>query len=77
MRVTVLPVIIGALGTILKSLVRRLEELEIGGRAGTIQIFLRSARILRRVLETLGDLLSLELFVEDYQLILMGKARKA
>ena len=42
----------------------KLEELEIGGRrAETIQIisFLRSARILRRVLEICGDLLSLRL----------------
>ena len=37
----------------------RLEELEIRGRIETIQItaLLRSARILRSVLETLGDLL--------------------
>ena len=31
MRVTVIPMIIGALGTVPKGLVRRLEELEVGG----------------------------------------------
>ena len=51
---SVIPVVIHALGTISKGLVRVLEELEIGGRVETIQTtaLLRSARILRRVLET-------------------------
>ena len=63
MKVTVIPIVIGAFGTISKCLVRRLEELEIGGRAESLQTtgLLRSARILRRVLETCGDLLSLTL----------------
>ena len=52
-----------ALGTISKGLVQVLEELKIGGRAETIQTtaLLRLARILRRVLKTWGDLLSLRL----------------
>ena len=33
MKVTVIPIVIGALGTIPKGFVRGLEELEIGGRA--------------------------------------------
>ena len=42
------------LGTILKGLVKGLDELEIGGRAGTIQttVLLKLVCILRRVLET-------------------------
>ena len=36
MAVTVVPIVISALGTILKSLVRGLEELEIGGQAEII-----------------------------------------
>ena len=42
-----------ALGTVPKGLVKKLKKLEIGERAETIQAtaFLRSARILRRVLE--------------------------
>ena len=61
--VTVIPIIIGALETIPKGLVKEQEELEIRGRAQTIQTtaLLRSARILRIVLETWGDLLSLRL----------------
>ena len=60
MMVTVISIVIGALGTISKGLVKGLKELEIGGRAETIQTpaLLRSARILRWVLETRGDLLS-------------------
>ena len=43
--------------------IRELEELDIGGRADSIKTteLLRSARILRRVLKTCGDLLSLSL----------------
>ena len=55
MIVTVIPIVIG--------LVRELEELKIGGRIESIQTtaLLRSARILRRVLETWGNLLSIRL----------------
>ena len=63
MKVTIVPIVIGALGTITKGLLKDLEDLEIGGRVETIQTpaLLRTARILRRVLETRGDLLSLKL----------------
>ena len=52
-----------ALGTILKNLLKGLGELEIRRRIETIQTtgFLRSAGILRRILETWRDLLSLRL----------------
>ena len=54
MKVTIVPIVIGALGTITKGLLKGLEDLEIGGRTETIQTtaLLRTARILRRVLET-------------------------
>ena len=63
MKVTIVPIVIGALGTITKALLKGLEDLEIGGRVETIQTtaLLRRARILRWVLETCGDLLSLKL----------------
>ena len=35
-KVTVIPIITGSLGTVSKGLVKGLEELEIGGRAETI-----------------------------------------
>ena len=67
MRVTVIPSGIGALGTISKVLSKRQEKLEIGGRI-EIQTteLLRSARILRIVLET----------VKDHQLKLVWKILK-
>ena len=63
MKVTIVPIVISALGTITKGLLKGLEDLEVGGWVETIQTtaWLRPARILRRVLETWGDLLSLKL----------------
>ena len=63
MKVTVIPIVIGVLGTVTERLVQELEELKMRGRVETTQTIalLRSARILRRVLETWGDLLSLKL----------------
>ena len=63
MKVSIVPIVIGALGTITKGLLKGLEDLEIGGRVETIQTtaLLKTARILRRALETWGDLLSLKL----------------
>ena len=54
MKVTIVPIVIGALGTVNKGLLKCLEDLEVGGRVVTIQTtaLLRTARILRRVLET-------------------------
>ena len=63
MKMTVIQTGIGAHGTIQKGLVRGLEELEIGEWAETIQTaeLLRSAWILRIVLETWVDFLLLRL----------------
>ena len=63
MQVTIIPIVIGAFGTVTKGLLKGLEDLEVGRRVENIQTttFLRTARILRRVLETWGDLLSLRL----------------
>ena len=54
MKVTVIPIVIGAFGTVTKGLLKGLEDLEVGGRVETIQTtaLLRTTRILRRVLET-------------------------
>ena len=62
MKVTIVPIVVGAFGTITKGLLKGLEDLEVGGRVETIQItaLLRMARILRQVLETWGKLLSLK-----------------
>ena len=53
MRVTMIPIVLGTLRAVPKSLEKRLEVLEIRGRMKTIptKALLRSARILRRVQE--------------------------
>ena len=62
-KVTIIPIMIGAFATVTKSLQKVLDDLEVGGPVETIQTtaLLRTARILRMVLETWGDLLSLKL----------------
>ena len=62
MKVIIIPIVTGAFGTVTNGLKKGLENLDIRGRVETIQTttLLRSARILRRVLETWGDLLSLK-----------------
>ena len=54
MKVTVIPIVTGALGTVTRELVQGLEDLEIRGQLETIPTtaLLGSARLLRRVLET-------------------------
>ena len=54
MKVTIVPIVIGAFVTITKGLLKGLEDLEVGGRVETIQMtaLLRTARILRQALET-------------------------
>ena len=66
MKVTIIPIAIGAFCTVTKGLLKGLEDLEVGGRVQTTQTtaLLKMARILRRVLETWGDLLLLNLYRE-------------
>ena len=54
MQVTIIPIVIVAFGTVTKRLPMGLEVFEVRGRVETIKTtdLLRSARILRRVLET-------------------------
>ena len=49
MKVTIIPIVIGAFGTVTKGLLKGLENLEVGGRVETIQAttLLRTARLLR------------------------------
>ena len=49
MLVTIIPIVIGAFGTVNKGLLKGLEDLEVGGRVDTIQTtaLLRTARIRR------------------------------
>ena len=54
MKVTIIPIVIGVFATVTKGLLKGLEDLEVGRRVETTQTTesLRTARILRRVLET-------------------------
>ena len=63
MKLTIIPIVIDAFGTVTKGLLKGMEDLEFGGRVETIKIIalLKTVIILRRVLETCGDLLSLNL----------------
>ena len=58
MKVSIVPIVIGAFGTVTEGLLKGLEDL-----VETIQTtsLLKTARTLRKVLETWGDLLSLKL----------------
>ena len=57
MKAPIIPIVIGAFGTVTKGLLKGLEDLEVHGQVGAIQTtaLLRMARILRRVLETWRD----------------------
>ena len=55
MKVTIITIVIGAFGTVIKGFLKGLKDLVVGGRGGeTIQTteLLRTARALKRVLET-------------------------
>ena len=66
MKVTIIPIVIGAFETVTKGLLNGQEDLEVGGRGETIQTttLLRTAGILISILETQTP-------VKDYQLTLM------
>ena len=51
MKVTIVPIVIGAFGTITKGLLKGLEDLEVDKQVETIQTtaLLRTPRILRRI----------------------------
>ena len=63
MKVSIVPIVIDTFGTVIEGLVMSLEDLEVGGRVETIPTTatLKTARILRRVLENRGDLMRLKL----------------
>ena len=54
MKVTIIPIVIDAFGTVTKGLLKGLDDLEVEGRVETIQTtaLLRTVRTLRRVLDT-------------------------
>ena len=75
MKVTIIPIVIGAFGSVTKGLLKGLEALEVGGGVETIQTtaLLRMARILKRMLSpgVLNRLAVAQTPVKDDQLTLM------
>ena len=63
MKVTVIPIVIGELGTVTKVLVQRLEDLEIRGQVEISPIYsiVQIGQNTEKALENCGDLLSLKL----------------
>ena len=63
MKVPIIPIVIGASGSLSKRSLKGLEDFDVGVRVETILTtkLLGITRILRRVQETSGDLLSLKL----------------
>ena len=70
MKVTIIPIVIGAFGTVTKGLLKGLEDLEAGGREENIQTttLLRTARILKRDLRRIA---ATQTPVKDHQLKLI------
>ena len=68
MKMTIVLIVFGAFGTITKGLFKGQEDMEVGKRVETTQM-LRTARILRRVLET-------QILVKNHQLTPMWKTLK-
>ena len=68
MKVTVIPIVFRPLGTVPKNLEKRLKEVEIIDKIDTIQTIalLRLVGILRNVLDTWDDQLSLELHWKSF-----------
>ena len=66
LKMTIIPIVIGAFDRVTKGLLKGLEDLEVGGRVETIQTIaiLRTAKILRTILETQNSM-------KDHSLTLM------
>ena len=60
-----MPIVVSVLVTVIERLLKWLKNLEIIWQMDTIQILLRTARMLKRVLQIWGDLLSLGLQWKD------------
>ena len=73
MMMMMIPIVIGALCTVTKGLNQELEFLELNVETIQTTVLFRSARILRRILETWGDLPSLKPRVKNHQVTLVRK----
>ena len=74
MKVTVIPVVVGALETVSKNQVKRLEKKQKNIETIQTTALLKSVKILKRVLETRENLLLLQW--KHHQLEVMWETRK-
>ena len=75
MQVTIIPIVIGAFGTVTKVLLKGLEDLEFGGRVNIqTTALLITARILRSVLEAFWRLAVTQTPVKNHQLNADGES---
>ena len=78
MKMMIIPVVIGALGTIPKGLVKGLEDLKIRGQVKTI-LTTALLRLVRILIKTPGDLRRLavtQTLVKNHQLMVVWKTLK-
>ena len=73
MKVTIIPIVIGAFGTVTEGLLKGVEDLKVSGRVETIQTttLLRTARIIQKSPGDSRRLALTQTLVKDDQLTLM------
>ena len=76
MKVTIIPIVIGAFGAVTKGLLKGLEDLEVKGRVETIQTkaLLGTAKNTEKSPGDLRRLAATQTQVKSHQLKLMGKS---
>ena len=76
MKVTIIPIVIGAFGTVTKGLLKRLEDLGVCGRVETIQttaLFIENGKNTEKSPGDLSWFAVTQTPVKDHQLMLVGK----
>ena len=75
MKVTIIPIVISAFGTVTKGLLKRVEDLEIGRRVETIQTtaFVENGQNTEKSPGDLRKLAVTQTLVKNHQLKLMSK----
>ena len=76
MKVTLVPIVIGAFGTITKGLLKGLEDLEVGGRVENIQMTAENGQNTEKSPGDLWRLAVTQTRVKSHQIILMWKTLK-
>ena len=73
MKVTIIPIVIGAFGTVTKGLLKGLEDLEVGGWVGTNDSIIENGQNTEKIHGDLRRLAVTHSPGKDHQLTLMRK----